>query len=202
MKSLIAFTLTYIALGTGFAVAGGNWEFIFYIAVMAVLITATLMVHARVQLTMPLLWCLSFWGLAHLAGGMLTIPESWPAKAPPHVLYNFWFIPGKLKYDQVVHAYGFGVTTWLCWQALRAALASRTGEARASIRPSFGLAVLCIAAGMGFGALNEIVEFAATLLVPETNVGGYINTGWDLVSNFVGAVTAMILISAKKGTQY
>ena len=31
---------------------------------------------------------------------------------------------------------------------------------------------------------------AATLLVPETNVGGYENTGWDLVANMVGAFTA------------
>ena len=47
---------------------------------------------------------------------------------------------------------------------------------------------------MGFGALNEVVEFAATLSVPETNVGGYVNTGWDLVSNLVGCITAAILI--------
>ena len=30
----------------------------------------------------------------------------------------------------------------------------------------------------------------ATLLIPETNVGGYRNTGWDLVSNLIGATTA------------
>jgi hypothetical protein len=50
--------------------------------------------------------------------------------------------------------------------------------------------VLCAAAGLGFGALNEVVEFVATLLIPETNVGGYRNTGWDLVSNLIGATTA------------
>ena len=48
--------------------------------------------------------------------------------------------------------------------------------------------------GMGLGSLNELIEFAATLTVPETNVGGYINTGWDLVSNCVGALTAVTLI--------
>jgi hypothetical protein len=47
---------------------------------------------------------------------------------------------------------------------------------------------------LGFGALNEVVEFAATLLVPETNVGGYVNTGWDMVSNLVGATTAAAAI--------
>ena len=32
----------------------------------------------------------------------------------------------------------------------------------------------------------------ATLLVPETNVGGYVNTSWDLVSNLIGAIAAAI----------
>ena len=54
--------------------------------------------------------------------------------------------------------------------------------------------VLSATAGMGLGSLNELIEFAATLTVPETNVGGYINTGWDLVANFVGALTAVTLI--------
>ncbi len=54
--------------------------------------------------------------------------------------------------------------------------------------------VLCAAAGLGFGALNEVIEFAATLLVPETNVGGYLNTGWDLVANLFGATVAVAAI--------
>ena len=47
---------------------------------------------------------------------------------------------------------------------------------------------------MGFGALNELVEFVATLIVPETNVGGYLNTGWDLVANLFGATLVAKLI--------
>ena len=35
-----------------------------------------------------------------------------------------------------------------------------------------------------------MIEFAATLLLPKTNVGGYVNTGWDLVCNLIGAVLA------------
>jgi hypothetical protein len=56
--------------------------------------------------------------------------------------------------------------------------------------------ILSATAGMGLGALNELVEFAATLLIPETNVGGYMNTGWDLVANLVGAMIAATLIWA------
>jgi hypothetical protein len=42
------------------------------------------------------------------------------------------------------------------------------------------------AASLGFGALDEVVKFVAVLLIPNTNVGGYVNTGWDLVSNLFG----------------
>ena len=34
------------------------------------------------------------------------------------------------------------------------------------------------------------VEFTATRIMPKTNVGGYENTGWDLVSNLVGSTLA------------
>jgi hypothetical protein len=147
---------------------------------MLVLASVVLVVHAKARFPRALLWCLSLWGAAHMAGGLVPIREG--------VLYNLWLVPGRLKYDQVVHAYGFGVTTWACWEALRPALADR--------RPRLGPLVLCAAGGMGFGALNEVVEFAAVLLIPETNVGGYENTGWDLVANLTGSVVAALLIRA------
>jgi hypothetical protein len=53
---------------------------------------------------------------------------------------------------------------------------------------------LCVFAGMGLGALNEIIEFVAVLIIPETNVGGYVNTGWDLMANLAGCLFAGILI--------
>ncbi|MCH9015155.1 MAG: DUF2238 domain-containing protein [Gemmatimonadetes bacterium] len=180
-----------ISIGsTRLALVRGNLEFLFYIAVMLVLIGAVWTVHRSVELTSGALWGLSVWGLAHMAGGLLVVPAGWPVNADSRVLYTLWLIPGRLKYDHVVHAYGFGVTTWVCWQGLKAALKSRGAIAR----PTFGLIVLAVAAGLGFGALNELIEFAATLLVPETNVGGYLNTGWDLTANFVGASVAATLI--------
>lgn len=57
-----------------------------------------------------------------------------------------------------------------------------------------GLLTLCVAGGMGFGAANEVVEFFATLTIPGTNVGGYANTGWDLVANSAGCLIAAMAI--------
>lgn len=125
-----------------------------------------------------------------MAGGLLYIPESWPIHGDRHVLYNLWVLPGFLKFDQVVHAYGFGVTTWVCWQSWEVLL-ERQG---ARLEASWGALALVAAAGMGFGALNEVIEFATTLTLPETNVGGYYNTGWDLVANLVGVSLAAVLI--------
>jgi hypothetical protein len=177
---VLGFTVAYLVAAAVGTVISGNAEFLYYLVLMLVLASVVLVVHAKARFPRALLWCLSLWGAAHMAGGLVPIREG--------VLYNLWLVPGRLKYDQVVHAYGFGVTTWACWEALRPALADR--------RPRLGPLVLCAAGGMGFGALNEVVEFAAVLLIPETNVGGYENTGWDLVANLTGSVVAALLIRA------
>jgi len=187
---VLIFTGLYMAAAIVGAVLTGNREFVFYLAVMAVLIGLIFWVHRRINLTILTLWALSLWGLMHMAGGLLTLPAGWPHQPPSPVLYNAWLIPGYFKYDQLVHAYGFGVTTWVCFQGLQAIVLARG----ISLQPTLGALTLSAMAGMGFGALNEIIEFIAVLLIPNTNVGGYINTGWDLVANASGCLIAALLI--------
>lgn len=188
---IFMFNAAYMVVAVGSSMAQGNTEFIFYIVVMLVLIAVMALVHRMVGLTMPLLWALSFWGMLHMAGGLVPVPETWSYEGSHAVLYSLWLIPQRLKYDQIVHAYGFGVTTWLCWHALSTSL-NRKFAVR--LTPTLGMLTLCAAGGIGFGAVNEVIEFMAVLTIPNTNVGGYENTGWDLVSNLVGAVTAALLI--------
>ena len=198
LRPLAVFTLAYMTLALVAGLAAGNSEFLFYIGVMVALIGLVLTVNRSVGLSTGVLWALSIWGLLHMAGGLVTVPAGWPVNNESRVLYTLWLIPEKLKYDHLVHAYGFGVTTWVCWQGLKSAIRKRSGHAPA---PAFGLLVLAAAAGLGFGALNEVVEFVATLTMPETNVGGYVNTGWDLVANTVGATVAVLLIRRFDGNQ-
>lgn len=186
-----AFTFAYLVPAVVGALRTHNGEFIFYIAVMCVLMAAVVVVHHRVGLSATALWGLSLWGLAHMAGGLVGVPDSWPINGDKRVLYSLWFIPERLKYDQVVHAFGFGVTTLVCWEGLRSILRER--QPSEPVSPTWGMLILCAAGGMGFGALNEVIEFAATRMA-DTNVGGYVNTGWDLVSNLVGATIAVLLI--------
>ncbi len=179
-RLVLVFTVLYLGVAAPVALSRHDAEFLLYIAALVVILVGVLSFHLRVGLHPASLWGMSLWGLAHLCGGLWRIGE------PVGVLYGLWLIPERLRFDQVVHAYGFGMASWLCWQGLRVLLRDP--------RPRFGPLLLCAAAGMGFGALNEVLEFAATETLPETNVGGYVNTGWDLVANLVGAVLAVILI--------
>ena len=182
-----AFTLLYLATATVASLVLGNLEFLYYIAVIVILGVIALVVDRRVHLPQSVLWALSLWGLLHMIGGIVPLPSGLPFHGTKPVFYSLWIIPDVLKYDQLVHAYGFGVATWLCFLCLEGAMQKR-------IQPTVGLLALCVFAGMGLGAMNEIIEFIAVLMIPETNVGGYENTGWDLVSNAVGAVIAALLL--------
>lgn len=179
------FTALYMAAFTIPAIAYGNREFIFYAVVMLVLVALLLFAHRRCGLSTGVLWALAFWGLMHMAGGTVRIPDSWPREGV-NTLYNLRPRPWLPKYDQATHAYGFGVATLASYQMLSAAVLGK--GRRLPMSPGLGVALVCI--GMGLGALNEVVEFVAVLSMPHTNVGGYVNTGWDLVSNLVGCMLA------------
>ncbi|MCA9311318.1 MAG: hypothetical protein KDA21_08945 [Phycisphaerales bacterium] len=181
-----------LAAAAVLAVSRDNLEFLFYIAIVVLLCLGVLIMHWRVRLTTPLLACLSAWALLHMAGGLIPVPASWPINGDVRVLYSWWIIPvgdGGLKYDHVIHAYGFGVSTWLCWQGLGSLVRASGGR----VRPTSGPLLLSVLAACGLGAFNEIVEFVATRIT-DTNVGGYVNTGWDLVANLTGATAAACLI--------
>ncbi len=189
-KDVILFTGAYLLPAVAAAVWTRNGEFVFYSAVMLTLVAAVSVAHRRSRLSRAVLWGLSLWGLAHMVGGLVPVPDNWPTNGPNKVVYSWWLIPEFLKYDQIVHVFGFYVTTLVCWQGLSAIV--RDDRSDRPLPPTFGVLLLCAAASQGFGALNEVIEFAATLLVPKTNVGGYVNTGWDLVSNLIGTAAAAV----------
>lgn len=191
---LSIFTIAYIGATTAYALVQGNDEFLYYIGVLCLLIFGTFTAHKKIHYSRALLWALSLWGLAHLAGGLIAVPSHWEIHGDRNVLYSLWLWPGKLKYDQLVHTYGFAVTTWLVWQTLCGII---HGRYQRRLHPTFGLLLVCATASMGFGAINEVVEFIATLTLAETNVGGYTNTGWDLVANLFGATIAALIIKIR-----
>jgi uncharacterized membrane protein YjdF len=149
-----------------------------YAVIMSLLFVAVVAADRRVGFSTPLLWCLVAWAVLHMAGGLVSTGHG-------RVLYNQSLgLPG-IHYDRLVHAFGFGVATVACWQALR-----RLTRAPA---PTAGLLVLAALGGLGLGAINETAEFLMSR-VANTNVGGYRNTGFDLISNTIGATVAALWI--------
>lgn len=196
LAPILMFNSIYLVAATAGSVTTGNSEFILYILVMLVLGGVVCFADRRIHFSPAVLWGLSGWGLAHMAGGLVAVPESWPINGEHRVLYSVWLIPECLKYDHLIHAYGFGLTTQVCWEGLCSILAVQKGRMDASFpAPSLGMLTLCGAASMGFGGLNEVIEFFLTLALPKTNIGGYVNTGWDLVSNLAGVLIACVLIA-------
>ncbi len=182
--------MLYLAVALIASFVLNNREFLLYVTVTSVLLALGMWAHLNIHFHIMALMGLSLWGVAHMAGGLMPVPATWPIGGATPVLYNLWLVPGLFKFDQLVHAFGFGLVAWICWQGLQRAFDNRG----VAVAPTFGLLTLCVAGGMGFGAMNEVVEFIATLTLPKTNVGGYENTGWDLVSNLVGGLIAAILI--------
>lgn len=181
IRPVFFFTLGYVALFALFAAVTSNIEFLFYVLIVIVVFMLLLRYHESFNLSRSTLWLLSVWGLMHMLGGTLPINGS--------VLYNLWLIPNIFKYDQLVHLYGFAAATILCYELIAPMITvARKGR----------FLFLLVMMGLGLGALNEIIEFVAVLSIPETNVGGYENTAWDLVFDLFGAVLAAAYIAKKK----
>lgn len=182
------FTFAYVAAFTVWFLAIGNYEFIVYVATMLGLIALVGLTLKQAAYPKAMLWALSIWGLLHMAGGGVPVAGA--------VLYNLPLIPiievqdsVILKYDQLIHAYGFGVTAWLLHHLLTRHYPDTRGTWTAFAFPLLG--------AMGLGALNEMIEFSAVLAVPDTNVGGYINTALDLCFNALGAFIAVLIVTRR-----
>lgn len=187
---VLIFVLAYVGAAIGAAIYSQNLEFIFYSMAVVLIIVLIGYMDARVTFSQLVLWGLAIWGLAHLAGGQVPIPleVTEPDKSP--VLYNLRLLPWLPKYDQIIHAYGFAMSVIAAHEAMSA----HFGKV---LRIGWAVGSVLFLVGLGLGAVNEIIEFTAVLAVPDTNVGGYINTGWDLVSNAVGALAAVFFLKTR-----
>ena len=186
---VVLFSLAYILAFTIYYIIIKDYEFLIYISVLVFFFLLILLTINKSKFDNMILWGLSIWGLLHMAGGGIIINGE--------VLYNYVLIPiienginPILKYDQAVHAFGFAVATLVGYHLLRPYLNKKT-----NYKVVYPLIVII---GMGLGALNEIVEFIAVITVPNTNVGGYINTSLDLIFNTVGAIAATIFIHIRR----
>ncbi len=162
----------FLALG----LATGNTQVPYYAAFMGVLLALAAYWDSRRHFSNLVLWGLALWGALHMAGGMIPLSGH-------RVLYNFWLLP-FVRFDHVVHAVGFGFAGMAFWESVRHTVDRIVASG----------AAITMMGGLGFGALNEMAEFLITRVVPDTNIGEFENTGWDLVANTVGAGLAALWV--------
>src|SRR3989338_10485162 len=169
-----------------------NYEFMIYIGVIIFFLALILYTNKKVNYPNSILLGLTAWSLLHMSGGGIYIDGKklytlmiYPLVGEPYLIF---------KFDQFVHILGFFVATLVVYHLIKPKLIKNHKWA--------ALSIVVVMAGFGLGALNEVVEFLATVITPETGVGGYENTALDLVSNLIGAVLAMVYIYVKeKGSE-
>ena len=178
-----------IAFFTTLFIQRENYEFIMYIGIIIFFLLVIYTTNKKINYPNSVLWGLTAWSLLHMIGGGIFIGDK--------KIYEIILLPivgepyNIFKYDQLVHIIGFGAATLAMYYLLKPLL-------KENLKKKVALSVVIIMAGLGVGALNEIIEFLATVVVPETGVGGYENTSLDLVADLIGALIAMFYILAKE----
>ncbi len=169
-----------------------NYEFIGYVGVIIFFLVLILLTNKKVDYPNFVLWGLTIWGIMHMLGGGLLL------KNGTMKLYAIILVPiskayNIFRYDQLVHIIGFGVATLLMYILIKPLL-------KPNLKKWTAISIVVVMAGLGVGAVNEIVEFTTTVFVAKTGVGGYVNNSLDLVADLIGAILAMIFINIKKGS--
>ncbi|MEX0932517.1 MAG: DUF2238 domain-containing protein [Candidatus Pacearchaeota archaeon] len=187
--AILLINLFLVTIFSFLAFKKSNYEFIFYILIIIILLILVLVTNKKNNLSNFVLWGLTGWAFLHMFGGIIRIDG---VIVYGHVLLkiietqNFTI----LRYDQLVHAYGFGIATIVGYGLLKPNLKQKVNWKV--------LSFMLVFIGMGLGVVNELVEFMAVLALPETGVGGYYNTLFDLTFNTIGSIIAVIIINLKK----
>lgn len=161
-----------------------NYEFLIYVGVIILFLCLIGTSINKVNYTLGSLVGLTIWSAMHLAGGGIMVGDG---RLYDVILLKLSDTYPIWRYDQLVHMWGFGVTTIVAFCLIE-------GTMQRPIKNPIGLGIVLVMAGLGFGALNEIVEFAVSTVVPESGVGGYVNTSLDLCANLVGAMLGLLYI--------
>ncbi len=183
---LIINILLLCAFGTVFLLRK-NFEFIIYVGAIILCFAVIGLSFPKVRYSIPTLMGLTIWSLLHMAGGSVFINGV--------LLYEIILIPISqtypiLRYDQFVHIFGFASATLVMFDLLRPLLKDNSQH-------FIALSIVVVMAGLGLGALNEIVEALVSAVVINSGVGGYINTALDLIADFLGAILAMAFIKLR-----
>ena len=188
---ILVFTIIY-TIGFGIYFLNiGNYEFLWYVIILSLLILLMIYLHKKFNFNSTILAGASLWGILHMLGGGLIINGE---KLYAYILINIYDsgIPGMqfLKYDQFMHFYTYIVITFILFYILKPYLKEKYNW--------LIISVFLVFASVGVGAGNEIIEFVPVILWGNTGVGGYHNTLLDLIFNTLGAISGVLWLSFKR----
>lgn len=160
----------------------GNNEFRNYIVFMIASIVGLLIFDRRYKFSPKIYWGVFACYLLDISGEAIAINGV--------RIYELILIPLSssfpiLRYDQLVHLLCSAIATILFFEIAKPYVKD--------FRKAWPLLLLILFfAGMGVGAISEIVEFHSALTVTKAGVGGYLNTALDLIFNAIGVAIGLL----------
>jgi len=113
---VLAVNVIAVTLYGAYFLSKQNYEFVLYILVIVFFLLLILFTNKHIGLSNWSLWGLTIWGILHMSGGGIVIGD--------HVLYKQMIFTISetyeiLKFDQFVHAFGFGIATLVVYELLK-----------------------------------------------------------------------------------
>ncbi|MEJ2115722.1 MAG: DUF2238 domain-containing protein [Gammaproteobacteria bacterium] len=165
-----------------------NYEFLLYAITVVILIVILYKTDKYFKYKRSGLWLFNIWLILHVLGGLASYQG---VRFYDLILLNIVSGPYHiLKYDQFVHFYCYVVISILMWSVVQKIIKQNANGAV--------VCVVTILAASSLGAVNEVIEFIAFMMLGTEGVGGYINTAIDLVANLLGAITGTLYMYAKQ----
>ncbi len=182
-NSLIQLVLISIValISLVYFIVSANYEFIVYVFVLVLFFGFIIYSDKWFGYPKVATWGLMVWAVLHMAGGAVYIGGV--------RLYDFMLLPligepyNILKYDQFMHFYTYLVIGVLVYFILKKYLKKENALTT----------IVAIFAVSGIGAFYELIEFSTVVMFANTGVGGYYNLVLDILFNFVGAVSGVLV---------
>ena len=178
LHMLFFFTLAYLFLFSLYAVLNDNFEFLYYSVVLSGLLFGLVSYSKKVFYPLEIVAGLVIFGLLHILGGNLIVDGV--------RLYDYWFVDGLFKFDNLMHALGSFLVGIVAYSFISPYIKE--------IPPELGWSTLVLIV-MGVGAINEVLELLAVVFLGAADeVGGYFNNAVDLVFNLIGGSLSAVSI--------
>jgi uncharacterized membrane protein YjdF len=177
--SLLIVDIVYLIIFSVIFLKRGNIEFMIYTGAVFFLLIVILLLHLKFNFSYITLMGLSLIGLMHMIGGGVIVNGL--------RMYGHYIVLGIIRYDKIVHFLGIFFAVFIFYELIKKNKINK-----------IALSIILFLAGVGIGTVWEIMEFILVTILPETGVGGYVNTMGDIVANSIGAITAVFFIYLNK----